>query len=194
MIEEKNMHKEIEIWKEIEDYPLYQISSLGKVKRIGHEVELYKSNTGWYVAYRKEKILKASKNKSGYTAVKIYNQVGFSNRLVHRLVAEAFLDNKDDKPTVNHRDGVKDNNNLINLEWSTDKEQSEHANKYNLVPEHLRMKKVLAYDVSGHFVEEFQSMKDAERALDILQVRISEMCRGLRKSAYRGYFFEYSIS
>lgn len=187
------MREEVEIWKEVEGYPLYKISSLGRVKRIGHEVELYKPNTGQYVAYRKEKILKPSKNKSGYTAVKIYNQVGFSNRLVHRLVAEAFLDNKDQKPTVNHRDGVKDNNNLINLEWSTDKEQSEHANKYNLVPEHLRMKKVLAYDLSGHFVEEFQSMKDAERALDILQVRISEMCRGLRKSAYRGYFFEYLI-
>lgn len=185
---------EDEIWKDIEDNPLYKISALGVVKRVGHEVEVYRRQSGWYKSYRKEKILKPSKNKAGYVAVKIYNQVGFSNRLVHRLVAEAFLSNIDNKPTVNHIDGVKDNNNLINLEWSTDKEQSEHANKYNLVPEHLRMKKVLAYDISGHFVEEFQSMKDAERALDILQVRISEMCRGLRKLAYRGYFFEYSIS
>lgn len=181
----------MEEWRDIKDYPLYKISNLGRVKRLSYEREIYRPDTGWYLICHKEKILKPYKNKHGYTSAKIYNGSGYSNRLTHRLVAEAFIDNPLNKPTVNHIDGIKDNNKLNNLEWSTDKEQSEHANLYKLVPDKIRMKKVLAYDDKGHFIEEFQSMKDAERVFDILQVRISEMCRGLRKSAYRGYFFEY---
>ncbi len=187
------MEEGIEIWKDVDGYSLYKISSLGRVKRITHEKEVLHPKYGLYLAYRKEKMLKLSNDTYGYNSVKVYNEVGFSNRLVHRLVAEAFIDNPESKPTVNHKDGIKKNNKLSNLEWSTGKEQTNHANQYNLVASHLRMKKVLAYDSNGHFIEEFPSMKDAERVLDILQVRISEMCRGLRKSAYRGYFFEYSI-
>ena len=184
----------MEEWRDIEGYPLYKVSNLGRVKRVAHQKEIYSPFAGFYIAHRKEKILKSNSVSGDYVSVKVYNSVGHSQQLVHRLVANAFLDNFENKPTVNHISGVKDDNRVINLEWNTDKEQSEHANLYNLVPNHLRMKKVLAYDCDGHFVEEFQSMKDAERALNILQVRISEMCRGLRKSAYRGYFFEYSIS
>ena len=189
--------EEIEIWKQITEYPLYWVSSLGKIKRSAHTKEIYRPDiNSSYLARRKERLLAPSENSDGYVSVKLYGDSPeeFKNLLVHRLVASAFIDNTENKPTVNHISGVKNDNRLCNLEWSTDKEQSEHANLYSLVPEHLRMKKVLAYDINGHFVEEFPSMKDAERALDILQVRISEMCRGLRKSAYRGYFFEYSVS
>lgn len=180
-----------EDWKTIEGYVLYEVSNLGRVKRLAHSKEIFRPDYGWYTSFRKEKILKPSLNKDGYTSVKLYNAEGASQRLVHRLVAQTFIPNPENKPTVNHINGIKDDNNIVNLEWSTDKEQSKHANDYNLVPDHLRMRGVLAYDSDGNFIEEYQSMKDAERDLDILQVRISEMCRGIRKKPYKGYFFEY---
>ena len=90
--------EEVEIWKDIEGYPLYKISNLGRVKRATHEKEILHPKYGAYLAYRKEKILKLNNAKDGYSSVKIYNDIGFSNRLVHRLVAEAFIDNSESKP------------------------------------------------------------------------------------------------
>lgn len=188
---------EEEIWKQVVEYPLYWISSLGRVKRSAHTKEIYRPDIdSSYLAKRKERLLSPSENLDGYLFVKLYGDSPeeFKSLLVHRLVAAAFIDNAENKATVNHISGVKNDNRLCNLEWSTGKEQSEHANKYNLVSDHLRMKKVLAYDIDGHFVEEFQSMKDTERALDILQARISDQCRGIRKTHCKGYFFEYSNS
>ena len=71
-------------------------------------------------------------------------------------------------------------------------EQSIHANLYELVSEHLRMRGVLVYDLDGHLLYEFESQKSAERVLGIPQVRISERCRGTTRGPYKGYHFEYS--
>ena len=184
-----------EIWKDIEGYELYKVSNQGRVKRVAHYKEIYRDDIqSSYSAFRQELILKSSLNQYGYSSIKVYHELIASNQLVHRLVAKAFLPNHGNKPTVNHINGVKDDNRICNLEWSTGKEQTDHANQYNLVASHLRMKKVLAYDIEGHFIEEFQSMKDAERALGVLQARISEQCRGITKTHCKGYFFEYSNS
>lgn len=182
----------MEIWKVVEDYPLYEVSDKGRVKRLAHTKQIFRPDMGrYYIANRKEKMLKLTVNSDGYVCIKIYNDEGFTHNLVHRLVAEAFINNPENKPTVNHKNGVKNDNSLGNLEWSTDKEQSEHANLINLIGDKTRMRSVLVYDKEGHFLEEFACMKDAERAMDILQIRISEVCRGLRKT-YKGYYFEYS--
>jgi len=73
------------------------------------------------------KYLKLSKSKTGYLVVNV--RVGGLRQpvYVHRLVAEAFIPNPDNKPFVNHKDGNKENNTLLNLEWVTDQENKEHA-------------------------------------------------------------------
>jgi hypothetical protein len=94
----------MEEWKNISDFPNYQVSSFGNVKNV---------KTG--------RMLKAA-NQGGYY------QVGLSNKsqMVHRLVASAFLDNLENKPQVNHKDKNGLNNNLSNLEWCTNLENSIH--------------------------------------------------------------------
>lgn len=110
----------MEIWKDVVGYEgLYEVSSLGRVKS--------------YVKNKSGRILKNILLNSGYETVGLFFN-GFTNRkLVHRLVAESFICNPDLKNTVNHIDGIKNNNFALNLEWSTQSENITHAHKNGLV-------------------------------------------------------------
>ena len=108
-----------EIWKDIEGYEgLYQVSNKGRVKSLSRlVVRVGKPN---YIT--KEKILKCSELKgTGYPAVKLGSNNNFKSMLVHRLVAQAFIPNPDNLPCVNHKDETRNNNDVRNLEWCTQK-------------------------------------------------------------------------
>lgn len=102
----------LEIFKDIDGYEGYQITSWGRV---------FNRKTGKFVL---QEI-----NAKGYLRVDLYNEQGKKHMKVHRLVAQAFLDNPDGKPQVNHKDGNKQNNSITNLEWVTNKENCEHARR-----------------------------------------------------------------
>lgn len=120
-----------EIWKDIDFINgfegLYQVSNLGKVKSLGRIV-IYpnscynKKNEG---VYRPEKILK-HKTK-GYAGVTLSNGKTKVYPNIHRLVAQAFVPNPNNKPCVNHIDGNKQNNCVTNLEWVNWDENIKHA-------------------------------------------------------------------
>lgn len=118
----------IEVWKDIDGYEgIYQVSSFGNIK----SVERLRTGKHGSLAPVKEKLLKKKITKSGYLAVHLRTNKN-SYPTVHRLVANAFITNPDNKPTVNHKDGDKLNNNVSNLEWSTHAEQMQHAVANNL--------------------------------------------------------------
>ena len=115
-------------WKPIKDYIGYEVSSCGNVRSVDRIVNRKDGKT----SKQKGRKLKGTINRYGYIVVKLYSDGVGTSYSVHRLVGLAFIDNKLNKPCINHIDGDKTNNNINNLEWCTYSENSIHAHKNGL--------------------------------------------------------------
>lgn len=114
-----------EIWKDIEGYEgLYQVSNLGRVKRM----RFINKNTN----IEKERIKSQKIRKDGYLEVALYKNGKGKYIQVHRLVAKSFIPNPKKLPQVNHIDGNKQNNKMDNLEWCDCQENMQHSYKIGL--------------------------------------------------------------
>lgn len=153
-----------EIWKDIEGYEgLYMVSNLGRIKSLSRM-----NNYGCHVPGR---ILKNNYNiKSGYAFVNLHkNSDGGTTYTVHRLVATAFIPNPDNLPQVGHKDETRTNNNVNNLYWTT-----------NLDNSNMPLRKLRSSIANSR--PHTQKSKDAIR-------RIMERKKG-RKFIYNGIMFE----
>lgn len=110
-----------EIWKDIKDYEgLYQVSNFGNVKSLDRIRKQFNHNGIATVKYKGRILKKQLQKRTGYHTVTLYdNNRKAKIKLVHRLVAETFLENKNKYLVVNHIDGNKQNNNVNNVEWCT---------------------------------------------------------------------------
>lgn len=174
-----------ETWEDIKNYEgLYKVSNLGNVKSLKRE-----TNNQFC---KEDKILKKRKHKNGYDFVVLYKNGTSKEVSIHRLVATAFLENKNNYDCVNHINGIKNDNRVENLEWCTFSHNTKEAFKTGLMKTNYKVLKknseamaikVLQIDKNtNEIIKEWNSMKEAEDALNI-KTHIYEVIGGKRKSA-----------
>lgn len=117
-----------EYWCDVEGYPGYQVSNLGNVRSLDRVVRRKNGRT----LTIKGQPLKPQKNHKGYLRVRLRKEKKEKALSVHRLVATAFIANPKSKPQVNHLNGDKQDNNVLNLEWCTQSENIKHAFRMGL--------------------------------------------------------------
>ena len=119
----------MEIWKPIIGFINYEVSNLGGVKRLDSYV---RTNMKGDLRFQKGRINKIATNTIGYKNARLWHEGVEHTFGVHVLVARNFIPNPDNKPDVNHKNGIRDDNRVENLEWATGKEQQLHAVKMGL--------------------------------------------------------------
>lgn len=168
-----------EIWKDIEGFEdKYQISNLGNIKSL-------KDSKG----NKREKILKLQKDNKGYLRIQLFKGGKYYTKIVHRLVAIAFIPNPENKPQVNHiKEFEKDNNRVDNLEWCDNKYNCNYGTRSKRGGE-KHSKQVYQYSLSGELIKVWQSTLECSRS-GFNHRRISDCGNGIRKS-YKSFIWSY---
>ena len=171
-----------EIWKDIQGYEgLYQVSNLGNVKSFYFDPPI---------------ILKSCKNQKGYLHI-VLNKNGIKKTVrIHRLVAQAFVDNPNNKEQVNHIDGIKINNNACNLEWVSNQENISHASKNGLLADvtgnnNPRCRAINQYDLNNKFIKQWKSFYEIKKSLGIDRSCIWRCCIGKFQQSHN-YIWRYA--
>lgn len=118
----------MEKWKDIDKYKgYYQISNKGRVRSLDRIV-----NNRYGKRVVKSRQMKVFKDSYGYGVVSLCKNGKTEMTRVHRLIAEVFIPNPENKPCINHKNGIKYDNRMSNIEWCTYKENNNHAIKNGL--------------------------------------------------------------
>lgn len=163
-------------WKTLRQNRHYKINEKG---------EVFSTNCG--------RILSPKKNHDGYLRIQLWSHSKCKFVSIHRLVAEEFIDNPDNKPFVNHIDGNKGNNSVNNLEWCTQKENIRHSWENGLSKSHLNKngKTVYQYTLTGKLIRTFPSTMEVERETGIWHSRLSKAMTS--KKPYKGFLWRRCI-
>ena len=167
-----------ENWRTIDGYEDYQVSNFGRVKSLKNS---------------KEQILRPRVNGKGYLDVILCKDRKRKHMTVHRLVANAFLQNPDNLPVINHIDENKQNNFVSNLEWCTYSYNNSYNNRAKKIGEQLTngplSKQVGQFSLNGELIKIWTSLNEAKRN-GFNKGNICSCCQG-RLKTNAGFIWKY---
>lgn len=187
----KDKVRNMEEWKDIKGYEgLYQVSNLGRVRSLDRQV---RNRSG--IAIKKGKILSLVTVNKHYKKVSLWKDNIGENRLVHRLVAEAFIPNPNNFPEVNHKDENPKNNTVNNLEWC---DRLYNANYGTAIARATEKRKGVSvgeqpieqYTIDGKFIRRYDSALKAAESINGDNSAICKCANGKSKTSY-GYVWRW---
>ena len=173
----------------------YMVSNIWRVKSLDRDIV-------WWMYWHRSLLGKLLRNKTDnnwYISILLSTQKIKIRYRVHRLVAQAFIPNTENKKEVNHKNWIKTDNNIGNLEWVTHKENEKHSYAIlNKKPtrekrywvNHCRSKKIWQYRKNWEFVRSWDNGRDVERILWFMHQWISACCL-CKRDTYRGFIRKY---
>ena len=171
-----------EIWKDIENYNgFYEISNLGRCRT--H----YAKGSGKYT--RETRLLTPVKCTNGYLEYQLSKNGVRKCHMAHRLVAQAFIPNPDNKPEVNHKDEVINNNVETNLEWVTSKENANYGTRNARATEKQSIK-LVQLSLSGDIIAIHTGLNKAGATVGVDSSSIMRVCKGKQKTS-KGFKWMY---
>ena len=190
----------MEIWKDIKGYEcLYQISSEGRVRSLDRTIIRSNGKSQTF----KGRVMKLQEDNGGYVCVLLSNTTKEKKRKmyhIHRLVAEAFIPNNDNKPCIDHINTIRTDNRVENLRWCTHKENNNNPLTKEKKPKefpqlrgkaHHNSKPIIQYSKEGIFIKEWGSSLQIEREIGICNSSIRSCCKGKQHTA-GGYKWKYA--
>lgn len=161
---------------------------------VSNKGNVYSISTMGRVWSSKNGILKTPRNQGGYPHLSLEIDGNWHRHLVHRVQAAAFLPNPDNKPTVNHKNGIRHDNRLENLEWATMKEQNVHSVDIlgRKAPLNNHRRKTIKATKDGKTIE-VKGIRELARTLNMPYQGIQRILKNKRKT-YHGWVFEVTIN
>ncbi|AHL19660.1 NUMOD4 motif family protein [Enterococcus phage VD13] len=174
-----------EEWLPIKGYEgLYEVSNRGKIKSLARKVSYHNGNS----RNVPERLLTPVKNKKGYLNVFLYKSGKATQYRVHRIVAEAFLVNNENKPQINHINEIRDDNRISNLEWATSKENNNHGSRNSKISK-ARSKVVEGKSIITGEVLRYEKVRDV--VFDGFNYgAVASCCRG-ELTSHKGFTWKY---